>query len=84
MKTQDQIRTRLIDNRIEMKELMEWHERAYQTYLHDRKIWGKDAERGEMDHVSQLMTALNHEIMALEWTLDIEKHSKEFSKESRK
>ena len=84
MKTEDQIRARLIDDRIQMKELMEWHERAYQTYLQDRKIWGRDAERGEMEHVSDLMTALNHEIMALEWTLDIQKHYQNSTKEIQK
>ena len=84
MKAEEQIKARLIDSRMQMAELIQWHEKAYQKYLQDRKIWGRDAERGEMEHVSDLMTALNHEIKAIEWVLDIEKHSKEITKETAK
>jgi hypothetical protein len=70
MKTQEEIQQRLEDALIEYEQLTEWHDKAYAKYQDDRKWWGKDADRGEMDHVSDLQSGLYSEIKLLKWVLD--------------
>jgi hypothetical protein len=70
MKTQEEIQQRLDDALLQSEDLKEWHDKAYQKYQDDRKWWGKDADRGEMDYVSDLQSGLYSEIKLLKWVLN--------------
>jgi hypothetical protein len=69
MKSQEEIEARLSDCQAEYENLKEWHEKAYQKYLDDKKWWGSEADRGEYDYTGDLMNELIKEIKILEWVL---------------
>ena len=70
MKTKEDIQDRIADCFAELQQLNEWHVKAYKKYEEDRKLWGEEADRGEMDHVSDLQTELHKEIAVLNWVLN--------------
>lgn len=73
MKKVTQIIQRLNNAEEQLKELKAWHEKAYAKYQEERRSWGKDADRGEMDHASDLSSECQKEIDILRWVLDLDK-----------
>ena len=71
MKTKLQIRKRLDSAELQLKELKAWHDKAYAKYQEERRTWGKDADRGEMDYASDLTSECEKEISILKWVLNL-------------
>lgn len=69
MKTKNKILKRLEEARVEYSQLQEAHNKAYESYKKQRDFWGKDADRGEMDYLSDLSTTVYNEIKLLEWVM---------------
>lgn len=69
MKTKEEIEIRIEECTLQLEHLNEWHEKAYEKYKEERKRWGKDTDRGEMDHISDLQSELIQEIKLLRWVL---------------
>lgn len=69
MKTEKEILERLEEVRLEYVQLQEAHKKAFKQYQSQRDFWGKDADRGEMDYISDLSTDVYNEIKLLEWVL---------------
>jgi len=73
VKTKTQIKQRLHSAEEQLKELKAWHEKAYAKYQEERRTWGKDADRGEMDYASDLSSECQKEIDILKWVLNLDK-----------
>jgi len=69
MKTEKEILERLEEARLEYLQLQEDHKKAYESYKKERDFWGTNADRGEMDYISDLSTDVYNEIKLLEWVL---------------
>lgn len=69
MRNEDEIRQRLKQIKQDLEEAKAWHDKAYANYQEERKHWGKDADRGEMDAASDAATNCANEIRLLEWVL---------------
>lgn len=69
MKTEKEILERLEEARLEYVQLQEAHKKAYESYKKERDFWGTNADRGELDYLSDLSTDVYNEIKLLEWVL---------------
>ena len=69
MKTEKEILERLEEARLEYVQLQEAHKKAYESYKKERDFWGTNADRGEMDYISDLSTDVYNKIKLLEWVL---------------
>lgn len=69
MKTEKEILERLEEARLQYLEFQEAHEKAFKQYQSQRSLWGNDADRGELDYLSDLSTDVYNEIKLLEWVL---------------
>ena len=69
MKTEKEILVRLEEAMLEYSQLQEAHEKAFNQYQSQRNLWGKDADRGEIDYISDLSTNVYNEIKLLGWVL---------------
>lgn len=69
MRNEDEIRQRLDQVKQDLEAAKVWHDKAYANYQEERKNWGKDADRGEMDAASDVATDCVNEIRLLEWVL---------------
>jgi hypothetical protein len=69
MRNENEIRERLESVKKDLAYANEWHDKAYANYQEERKNWGKDADRGEMDAASDAATNCANEIRLLEWVL---------------
>ena len=69
MKTEKEILERLEEARLEYVQLQEAHKKAYESYKKERDFWGTNADRGEMDYLSDLSTDVYNEIKLFEWVL---------------
>lgn len=73
MKKVTQIIQRLNNAEEQLKELTAWHEKAYAKYLEETKVWGLEADRAEIDYISDLSSDCHKEINILKWVLDTSK-----------
>ena len=71
MKSKEEIETRLAEIQAQYNQLTEWHDKAYQKYTDDRRWWGRDADRGEVDYTTDLLSECYNEIKILKWVLNI-------------
>ena len=69
MRKESEIRERLEQVKKDFEHANAWHDHAYKKYIEERKDWGKDADRGEMDAASDAATNCANEIRLLEWVL---------------
>jgi hypothetical protein len=70
MRKESEIKERLEQVKKDLEHANEWHHQAYIKYIEEeRKNWGKDADRGEMDAASDAATNCANEIRLLEWVL---------------
>jgi hypothetical protein len=70
MKTKDEIQAKIDDLLLEYNDVKDWHDKAYERYQKDRNFWGKDADRGEVDHASDIMSDCHNKIKILKWVLN--------------
>lgn len=70
MRTIEEIRERLDMAIQEFDHLEEWAISAHHKYQEEKRIWGKDADRGEMMHVRDLQSNFKKEISTLKWVLN--------------
>lgn len=70
MRKESEIRERLESVKKDLADANAWYDKAYANYKEERKNWGKDADRGEMDAASDAATNCANEMRLLEWVLD--------------
>lgn len=69
MRTVDEIQNRLDMAQSQMEDCQKWHDDACKRYQSDKQFWGKDADRGEMDHSGDELRTIKKEVSLLKWIL---------------
>ena len=69
MRKESEIRERLESVKKDLAYAKAWIDKAYANYQEERRVWGKDADHGEMDAASDAATNCANEIRLLEWVL---------------
>lgn len=69
MRTQEQIKARIDELKAEKDLCQKWVNAANTRYESERRTWGKDADRGEMETANDQMRDLVTMITTLEWCL---------------
>jgi len=69
MRKESEIRERLESVKKDLAYAKAWIDKAYANYQEERRVWGKDADHGEMDAASNAVTNCANEIRLLEWVL---------------
>jgi len=72
MKTEKEITDRLSDLMLERVDVLGWYQESFKRYEADVRNWGKDADKGELLSVQELLKEVSLKIDTLKWCLKIE------------
>ena len=69
MRSAEEIRGRISQAESQYQEFKDWNEKCQIKYQREKKIWGSDTDRSEMEYTLYLMNDCHKEIQILKWTL---------------
>ena len=69
MKSREEIEKMIATNKEDYAYLETWHAEAEERYSNNRKMWGNEADDGELRTVNGLISERRAELRVLEWVL---------------